>query len=58
LESVSRALQLDEAEDARLLDLHIDWETVAHDLVAALRGEAGRNPYDRDLADLVGQLSV
>ena len=44
--------------DPRARRFYLDWETIAHDLVAALRGEAGRNPYDRDLADLVGQLSV
>ena len=44
--------------DPRARSFYIEWDTVAHDLVAALRGEAGRNPYDRDLADLVGQLSV
>ena len=27
------------------------------DLVAALRAEAGRNPYDKGLTDLVGELS-
>jgi transcriptional regulator with XRE-family HTH domain len=36
----------------------IDWEKAAKDLVAALRSEAGRNPYDRDLTDLVGELST
>ena len=30
----------------------------AKDLVAHLRSEAGRNPYDRDLSDLVGELST
>lgn len=44
--------------DPRARSFYIEWDTVAHDLVAALRGEAGRNPYDRDLADLVGQLSM
>ena len=44
--------------DPRARSFYTEWDTVAHDLVAALRGEAGRNPYDRDLADLVGQLSV
>jgi transcriptional regulator with XRE-family HTH domain len=34
------------------------WETVANDTVAVLRAEAGRNPHDRDLSDLVGQLST
>lgn len=37
---------------------YVDWDTVAHDVVAALRGEAGRNPYDRALSDLIGQLST
>ena len=35
-----------------------DWEKNAKDLVAALRSEAGRNPYDRALSDLVGELST
>jgi transcriptional regulator with XRE-family HTH domain len=34
------------------------WETVANDTVAVLRAEAGRDPHDRDLSDLVGQLST
>jgi transcriptional regulator with XRE-family HTH domain len=35
-----------------------DWEGVASDLVANLRTEAGRNPHDRGLQDLVGELST
>jgi transcriptional regulator with XRE-family HTH domain len=35
-----------------------DWESTANDLVANLRTEAGRNPYDRELQDLVGELST
>jgi transcriptional regulator with XRE-family HTH domain len=35
-----------------------DWERAANDLVANLRTEAGRNPYDRGLSDLVGELSM
>lgn len=35
-----------------------DWEKAAKDLVAALRSEAGRNPHDRALSDLVGELST
>jgi len=31
---------------------------LAHDAVAILRAEAGRNPYDRNLTDLVGELST
>jgi transcriptional regulator with XRE-family HTH domain len=35
-----------------------DWEKTAKDVVAALRSEAGRNPHDRALIDLVGELST
>jgi transcriptional regulator with XRE-family HTH domain len=35
-----------------------DWEGAANDLVANLRTEAGRNPHDRALQDLVGELST
>jgi transcriptional regulator with XRE-family HTH domain len=34
------------------------WDRVASDLVAHLRSEAGRNPYDRQLSDLIGELST
>lgn len=34
------------------------WEKNAKDLVANLRAEAGRNPHDRALTDLVGELST
>jgi hypothetical protein len=39
-------------------DLYVDWDKTANDAVAILRGEAGRNPYDRRLQDLVGELST
>jgi hypothetical protein len=35
-----------------------DWGKVATDTVATLRAEAGRDPYDRRLTDLVGELST
>lgn len=35
-----------------------DWDKNAKDLVANLRAEAGRNPHDRALIDLVGELST
>jgi transcriptional regulator with XRE-family HTH domain len=35
-----------------------DWDKTAKDVVAALRSEAGRNPHDRALTDLVGELST
>lgn len=34
------------------------WGKVADDTVALLRAEAGRDPYDRQLQDLVGELST
>ena len=36
----------------------IDWERSAQDLVANLRSAAGRNPHDRTMSDLVGELSM
>jgi transcriptional regulator with XRE-family HTH domain len=44
--------------DPAAVDFYADWERVANDLVAHLRSEAGRNPYDRGLSDLVGELST
>ena len=35
-----------------------DWERTADDCVATLRGAAGRDPYDRQLTELVGELST
>lgn len=35
-----------------------NWERAAHDIVAMLRTEAGRDPYDKALTDLVGELST
>ena len=39
-------------------DFYRDWDGIASDMVAVLRAEAGRNPYDRGLSDLVGELST
>ena len=44
--------------DPRAPGFYLDWERVANDAVAILRSEAGRDPYDRDLSDLVGELST
>jgi transcriptional regulator with XRE-family HTH domain len=44
--------------DPAAQDFYVDWERTAKDLVAHLRSEAGRNPYDRDLSNLVGELST
>jgi len=35
-----------------------DWDTAADICVAILRTEAGRDPHDRQLQDLVGELST
>jgi hypothetical protein len=39
-------------------DFYPDWERLASDLVATLRSQAGSNPYDRNLQDLIGELST
>ncbi|MFB6609024.1 helix-turn-helix domain-containing protein [Agromyces sp. NPDC056379] len=44
--------------DPAAADFYPDWDRVTQDVVAALRGEAGRNPYDKRLTDLVGELST
>jgi transcriptional regulator with XRE-family HTH domain len=44
--------------DPGAADFYPEWERVASELVAHLRSEAGRNPYDRKLSDLVGELST
>jgi transcriptional regulator with XRE-family HTH domain len=36
----------------------VDWEAAARDSVAVLRFDAGRHPDDRQLADLVGELTL
>jgi transcriptional regulator with XRE-family HTH domain len=42
----------------RATDFFCDWGAIANDAVAILRTEAGRDPYDRRLTDLVGELST
>jgi transcriptional regulator with XRE-family HTH domain len=44
--------------DSRSSDFYGDWDGIAHAAVGSLRAEAGRDPYDRALIDLVGELSV
>jgi transcriptional regulator with XRE-family HTH domain len=39
-------------------EFYSDWDLVASEVVAILRSEAGRDPYDRGLSDLVGELST
>jgi transcriptional regulator with XRE-family HTH domain len=44
--------------DPAARDFYPEWERLASELVAALRSQAGRNPYDRNLQDLIGELST
>ncbi len=44
--------------DPRARDLYPGWEDVAGSTVAVLRSEAGRDPYNRALTDLVGELAT
>ncbi|MFI9804659.1 helix-turn-helix domain-containing protein [Streptomyces sp. NPDC052301] len=52
--NIARFIYLDPA--AR--DFLPDWDKAANDVAAMLRGEAGRNPYSKDLTDLIGELST
>lgn len=44
--------------DPRAITFYREWPRVADETVASLRTEAGRDPYDRSLSDLVGELST
>jgi transcriptional regulator with XRE-family HTH domain len=44
--------------DPNATEFFRDYDKAANDTVALLRAEAGRDPYDRDLSDLIGQLST
>jgi transcriptional regulator with XRE-family HTH domain len=44
--------------DDRSASFYRDWDGIAHQAVGSLRAEAGRDPYDRALTDLVGELST
>jgi transcriptional regulator with XRE-family HTH domain len=39
-------------------DFYVEWDRNTQELVATMRGEAGRNPFDKRLTDLVGELST
>lgn len=43
--------------DPRAADLYPDWRAIAATTVAMLRTETGRNPHDRALNELVGELT-
>ena len=44
--------------DPRARDFYIDWNGIADAGAGSLRAAAGRDPYDRDLTALVGELSM
>jgi transcriptional regulator with XRE-family HTH domain len=44
--------------DQRAETFYRDWDRVASESVAILRWAAGRDPHDRDLSDLVGELAT
>jgi transcriptional regulator with XRE-family HTH domain len=44
--------------DPRAEASYRDWDRVATETVAILRSAAGRDPYNRDLSDLVGELAT
>ncbi len=44
--------------DPAAAEFYQEWDRLASDTVALLRAEAGRNPTDRGLSDLIGELST
>ncbi|MGO9820347.1 MAG: helix-turn-helix transcriptional regulator [Solirubrobacteraceae bacterium] len=44
--------------DPRATTFFVDWDEVADQIVAATHAQAGRDPYDRRLTDLIGELST
>lgn len=44
--------------DPAAQEFFVDWERIANDAAAMLRLEAGRNPHDQALIELVGELST
>jgi transcriptional regulator with XRE-family HTH domain len=44
--------------DPQATEFFRNWDKAANDTVALLRAEAGRDPYDRQTSDLIGELST
>ena len=44
--------------DPRAETFYADWDRAARETAAILRSAAGRDPHDRDLSDLVGELAT
>lgn len=52
--NTARFVYLDPASQ----EFFVDWERAATDIAAILRSEAGRNPHDKALTELIGELST
>jgi len=52
--NTARFLYLDNASQ----EFFVDWDRAADDVAALLRAEAGRNPHDKHLIELIGELST
>jgi transcriptional regulator with XRE-family HTH domain len=44
--------------DPRARDFWTNWDLIADDTVELLRAQAGRDPYDKTLTDLIGELAT
>ena len=44
--------------DPNAQEFFVDWERIAGDTVGVLRAEASKDPFDKDLSDLIGELST
>ena len=44
--------------DPAAREFFVDWERAADDIAAMLRSEAGSNPHDKQLIELIGELST
>jgi len=44
--------------DPRSREFYLDWDGIADAAVGSLRAEAGRDPHDRELTELIGELTV
>jgi transcriptional regulator with XRE-family HTH domain len=42
--------------DPRAPEFFVDWEKIAGDTVGVLRAQASKDPFDRELTDLIGEL--
>ncbi|MGO9972383.1 MAG: hypothetical protein ACLP01_06145 [Solirubrobacteraceae bacterium] len=42
--------------DPRATTFFVDWDEVANQIIAAIHAQAGRDPYDRRLTDVIGEL--